>query len=453
MSIGCAGIPVRAWFSRLLLAGLSVVVSSACQGAASSQNGERSGTSARAAKPREVRVVPSVEEQLVRTIAVTGTLAAEDQVTLSLKVTGRLDQLFVDLGSRVSKGQVIARLVPTDFTLRVSQADAALEQARARLGLSADSDGQQLDAENTAVVRQARAVLDEARLTLERTRTFVERGITARAELDAADAAFKVADSRYQDALEEVRNRQALLDQRRTELELARQALKDSSLTAPLDGVVRERQATPGQYLAAGSPVVTIVRMHPLRLRLAVPEREATSVRVGQDVRVTVEGDTTVHTGRVARVSPAIDETSRTLMVEAEVPNAHAELRPGSFANAEVVTAAQERAVLVPASAIVTFAGVDKVLTVEKGRAVEKRITTGRRSGDRVEIVSGLSAGESVILQPGNLIEGETVTVANAVSESKELKEPTLQESRESVVKESKESKENSKESRQASRR
>jgi RND family efflux transporter MFP subunit len=160
-----------------------------------------------------------------------------------------------------------------------------------------------------------------------------------------------------------------------------------------------------------------------------------------------------VHTGRVARVSPAIDETSRTLMVEAEVPNAHAELRPGSFANAEVVTAAQERAVLVPASAIVTFAGVDKVLTVEKGRAVEKRITTGRRSGDRVEIVSGLSAGESVILQPGNLIEGETVTVANAVSESKELKEPTLQESRESVVKESKESKENSKESRQASRR
>jgi RND family efflux transporter MFP subunit len=362
---------------------------------------------------RDVQVTPAVVDQLVRTIAVTGTLAAEEQVTLSLKVTGRLEQLSVDLGSHVEKGQVIARLAPTDFVLRVNQAQAALRQARARLGLDPAGTNDHVDVEKTALVRSAKAVLDEAKLTQSRSATFVEEGISARAELDKADAALKVADSQYQDAIEEVRNRQAILEQRRTELELARQALRDSALTAPLGGMVRERQASIGQYLAAGSPVVTIVRVHPLRLRAAVPEREAQSVRVGQHVRVTVEGDSTEHLGRVARVSPAIDEASRSLMIEAEVPNPGAQLRPGSFANAEIVTAAADKAVLVPSSALVTFAGVDKVLVVKAGKAVEKRVTTGRREGDRVEIVSGVVAGEQVVVRPGNLVEGAAVRVAN----------------------------------------
>ena len=352
----------------------------------------------------------------VRAVSVTGTLAAEEQVTLSLKVTGRLSELFVDLGSRVTRGQVVARLAPTDFTLRVQQAQAARRQARARLGLTPEGSDTAVDPEKTGVVRQAKAVLDEAKLTRDRAETFVSQGIGTRADLDAAEAALQVADSRHQDAFEEVRNRQAVLEQRTSELELAEQALRDTSLGSPLDGVVRERHVTVGQYLAAGSPVATIVRMHPLRLRVAVPEREAQAIRLGQVVRVTVEGDEQVYEGRVARVSPAIDEATRTLMVEAEVPNARALLRPGSFANAEIVMAGGESAVLVPTSAIVTFAGVDKVLVVKDGKVSERRVTTGRREQGRTEIVSGLSAGEPVIVQPGNLVEGEAVRIAGNAS-------------------------------------
>jgi RND family efflux transporter MFP subunit len=387
----------------------------ACRNAASARDREASGPNrpeGTGRTPRPVQVTQATEDRIVRTIAVTGTLAAEEQVTLSFKVTGRLQELYVDLGSRVTKGQVIGRLVPTDFSLRVSQAEAALQQARARLGLAPNATSSAVDPESTAIVRQAKAVLDEAQLTKDRTETFVKRGITARAELDAAEAALKVADGRYQDALEEVRNRQALLDQRLTELELARQALRDSSLTSPLDGIVRERQATAGQYLAAGSPVVTIVRMHPLRLRAQVPERDAPSVRLNQEVRVTLEGDPATHQGRIVRISPAIDETTRTLMIEAEVPNPGGDLRPGSFANAEIVTSSQDTAILVPSSSIVTFAGVDKVLVVKDGRAAEKRVTIGRRAGSSVEIVAGLTAGEQVIIEPGNLVEGQAVSVA-----------------------------------------
>ncbi|HEX6210176.1 MAG TPA: efflux RND transporter periplasmic adaptor subunit [Methylomirabilota bacterium] len=359
-----------------------------------------------------MEVVAATEDRLVRTISVTGTLAAEEQVTLSMKVAGRLGELTVDLGSRVTAGQVLARLVPTDFNLRVSQSQAALQQARARLGLPLEGDDDHVDPEETGVVRSAKALLEEARLTRERAATFVERGIAAKATLDSADAGLQVAESRYQDALEEVRNRQAVLQQRRTELELARQALRDSSLTSPLDGAVRERHVSVGQYLAAGAPVVTIVRMHPLRLRAAVPERDATLVRVGHEVLVSVEGDRTEYRGRIVRVSPAIDESSRTLMVEAEVPNPEHALRPGSFANTTIVTTTSDTAVLVPSSSLVTFAGVDKVLVVRDGRAAEKRVTTGRREQARVEILDGLAAGEEVILAPGNLVEGAPVRVA-----------------------------------------
>src|SRR5262249_32892853 len=155
---------------------------------------------------------------------------------------------------------------------------------------------------------------------------------------------------------------------------------------------------------------------HPLRLRLAVPERDATMVRVNQPVRVRVEGDPQTHEGRIARVSPAIDEATRTLLLEAEVPNPQSQLRPGAFANAEIVVQPQEKATGVPASAIVTFAGVDKVLVVQDGKSVEKRVNTGRREHDRVEIVTGLERGEQVVVDPGNLVGGERVSIVDAAN-------------------------------------
>jgi RND family efflux transporter MFP subunit len=364
--------------------------------------------------PRAVEVIPAIEAPIERTISVTGTLAAEDQVTMAFKVAGRLERLDVDLGSAVEAGAVLATLAPTDFVLRTSQANAALQQARARLGLPVDGSDETIDIEGTAVVRQARAVLDQAKLTRDRAASMFRDGIGSQADLDAAEAGFRVAEGRYQDAIEEVRNRQALLVQRRTELELARQAQADSQLTAPFTGRIRERHATPGQYLSTGSSVVTLVKVNPLRLRLSISERESGAVRVGQTVRVTLEGDSTVHVGRIARISPAIEEASRTLSVEAQVANPTGALRPGAFANAEVVTDARESSLLIPATAIVSFAGVEKVFVVTEGKAAERRVTTGRREAERVEVLAGLKVGESVVVSPGNLVDGESVSVTAA---------------------------------------
>lgn len=363
------------------------------------------------ASGRQVKVARAEQGQLAREVTVTGTLAAEEEVTVSAKVSGRVGEIYVDLGARVRRGQVLARLEPEEFDLRVSQAEAAAEQARVRLGLQPEvADPSAIQAEDTALVKEAEAVLEKARLTQDRMTSLYEQGLVPKSQLDDAVAGYRVADARYQDALEEVRNRQAQLRQRYAELEIARQQQEDSILVSSLNGAVQERLITRGQYLSDGAPAFRLVNSHPLRLRLAVPERDSGGIRVGQKVRVQLEGDSASYFGRVARMSPAISSDNRTLAVEAEIPNEQGLLRPGSFARAAIVIESADTAILVPKECLVSFAGVDKVIAVQENKAVEKRVRTGRRSGELVEIVEGLQAGEEVVISPGNLVNGDPVT-------------------------------------------
>src|SRR5258705_13118408 len=230
-------------------------------------------------QPRQVKTVKVTEIPIGETVTVNGTLAAYDRTTISVKVPGRLQTISIDLGSVVHKGQVIGQLEQQDYKLRVQQAEAGLAQARARLGLSPDGADDRVTAEETGTVRQAKAVLEDAKLKRDRAAKLVQQGVIPHAEFDTVESEYKVALSRYQDSLEEIRNRQGLLAQRRSELALARQQLADTIVYAPLEGVVQEKKASVGEYLAAGAPIVDIVRIDPLRLRVDVPERESHSIR------------------------------------------------------------------------------------------------------------------------------------------------------------------------------
>ena len=359
---------------------------------------------------RQVKTVQVAETPIGETVTVNGTLAAYDQTTVGTKVAGRLQSISVDFGTVVRKGQAIAKLEPQDYQLRVQQAEAALAQARARVGLSPEGGDDRVTLDQTGTVREAKAVLEESKAKRDRAARLINQGIIPKAEMDTADADYKVATSRYQDAVEEIRNRQGLLAQRRSELNLARQQLADTILYAPMTGVVQEKRASTGEYLAAGAPVVDIVQIDPLRLRVDVPERESHKIHTGQSVRVTVEGDPDAYLGTVKRLSPSISQQNRVLSVEADVRN-NGHLKPGAFVKAEIVTDQASTAATVPASAIVTFAGIEKVITIEGGKAVEKVVMTGRRGEDWVEIKSGINVGQAVIVNPGNLQSGQAVAV------------------------------------------
>jgi RND family efflux transporter MFP subunit len=362
---------------------------------------------------REVRLVKVAAQQLGRTVHVSGTLAADEQVTVSVKVAGRLASIGVDLGSVVTRGQAIAQIEATDYQLRVEQAASALAQARAQLGLAPDGDDVEIDLSQTSLVREAQASYDEARANLDRARSLVDQRMIAVADFDTAKATFVRAESAVAKARDEIRNRQAALRQRSFELRAARQQLADTVVRAPLDGIVHERHALAGEYLAAGSSVATVVSVDPLRLRVEIPERDAALVRAGQTVRIHVDGDARegrMQTGKVVRLAPALNEQSRSLAIEAEVANS-GQLRPGSFARAEILVDDASAVPVVPASAVVSFAGIDKVIAVAGGKAVEKPIAVGRRDERWVEVVSGVALGDAVVVEPGNLQQGQPVRV------------------------------------------
>ncbi|MET0556634.1 MAG: efflux RND transporter periplasmic adaptor subunit [Vicinamibacteria bacterium] len=377
--------------------------------------GGSKGKDKAAAQPRAVKTARAAEVQLGRSVVVSGTLAAHNRATVATKVPGRLQVLNVDLGSRVEKGQILAQVAPTDYALRVQQAEAALAEARARIGLGPGEEDR-VDPQQTGTVRQAAAVLEEARQSRERSARLASEGLIAQAERDASEAAYKVAESRYQDALDEIRGRSATAGQRRVDLAVAQQQLSDTSVKAPFAGVVEQKRANVGEYMAAGAPLLDLVSVDPLRFKAEVPERDAGSVRAGQGVRVSAEGVTREYAGTIARLSPTISERNRVLVVEADIPN-DGGLRPGTFVRAQIVTDATSRGVTIPSRALVTFAGIQKVFLVREGKAVEKAVTAGQRTDEWTEIASGVSAGDEVVVDPGNLRTGEAVASSEMPAE------------------------------------
>lgn len=363
-----------------------------------------------AGPPREVSLVPVIAKGLEQRLRVTGTLAADEQVTVASKVPGRLATLRVDLGSAVRQGQALAELETHDYKLRVEQAESALAQARALLGLGPQDSEDALKLEETATVKLAQATLEEARIQLKRTRALTTQGLLPKAELDSAQASYLRAESNVQNAREQVQNRLAVVHQRRSELALAEQQLSETAIVSPLTGVVQERKVNPGEFLTAGAPLLTVVRINPLRLRTEVPERDAPQVKVGQVVRFQLDGQDTRYEGRIARVAPALREQSRVLTVEAEIPNP-GDLRAGSFVRAEIIVNAQQAGLVVPEEAVVSFAGLDKVLTVADGKAVEKLVKLGRKQAGLVEVLEGVTEGLEVVRSPGSLQQGMPVVV------------------------------------------
>lgn len=330
------------------------------------------------ATARPVRVVRAELRPMEHLVRVTGTLSPHDKATVAAQVAGQIEQNRVDVGDRVKEGQEMALIDTTlyEALVRASAANLAKATASATNAERNLKRVQDLQKEKIASISELDAAVAQAG--------------AARAEVKAAEAA---------DAI-------------------ARLNLERSLVKAPFDGAVAERIAGVGDYVAVGTPIIRLVKTDPLRLRLEVPERESSVVRVGQVVRVTVEGDTNIYSGRLARIAPAIREADRTLQVEADVPN-QGGLRAGLFVRSDIIVDEKEEAVSVPTNAIITFAGIEKVVVVKDGKAAEKTVATGRRGAGWVEIISGLGAGEAVVLEPAGLRTGQAVSIESQVETSK----------------------------------
>lgn len=406
MMPSCSSLPVRKPLdfhpARLVGVLLALAGVLGCTSATPAPDAPKAGKAARAELPvlraEVLTVQPVVWPTIVRT---QGSLVADEVAVVGAKVAGRVEEVLCDLGDVVRQGQPLARLDRSDFQLQVLLAEAQLAQARAALGLQERDPVERLDPQSAPPVREAKAVWEEARTRLARLRQLqtLARNTVTQEEIDQAEAAEAAAAARHAAAINAVREKIAQVGVQASTLEVARQHLADTVVVAPFDAVVQERHVAPGTFVQVGSPLVTLARTSRLRFRGTMPERHAHRLALGQEVVLRIEGVAQPRQAAVTRISPALDELTRSLTFEAVLDNADGSLRSGLFAEADVVVDPQATALVVPRSAVVRFAGAEKVWKVVAGKTQEQLIQTGRQDAQWLEVLSGLSAGDQVLVE------------------------------------------------------
>ncbi len=346
--------------------------------------------------PVEVRAASVSTRQVQRVVEAVGTLYPYDEVVISAEIDGPLQQVSADLGDAVQEGQVLARISDEEQRYLLAQTEAQLRQALEKLGLK-NADEKVRDIRETPEVRRAQADLFDAEQRFKRVRELVDKRIGSQQDLDQADARFKSMQATYDSTLNQTRNLIQDVERSKASLDLQRKKLRDTTVRAPFAAHVKERQATTGQYVRANTPLFTLVKIDPIRLRVEVPERMAPWVKEGQSSEITVEAFANrTFQGKIWRISPTVDPSKRTFLVEALIQNPASELKPGSYAKARVKTSRFEQINLVPFRAVNYVLGSYKAYVLNGDLVEAREVKLGDRFDQDVEVIEGLRAGERV---------------------------------------------------------
>jgi len=325
-----------------------------------------------------------------------GSLFPDEEATLGIKVEGRVFQTHVDLGDVVQAGDVLITIDQDDFKLRVKHAEALLTQTRSAVGLLPGNPIEKLVPENSPPVREQRAAWDEAISNLDRARVLHQKKVMGQSEFDLTISLERVAAARYTSALNGVREKIANISVQQALLDLAQEDLNNTVLKASYSAVVQKRLVAPGSYIKMGDPLLVLVRIDQLRYRGSVPERLATLVEVGQPIELDIESMPPEKT-KITRISPFLNQVSRSLLFEATVDNSDRRLRAGLFAEGEITVDPDQTAVVVPMSSVVQFAGTEKVWKVVDGQVKMQEVLLGEQRGEQIRILEGLKPGDIIL--------------------------------------------------------
>jgi RND family efflux transporter MFP subunit len=364
-----------------------------------------------------------------RTVEGVGTLHAFEEIAISARVEGRVRTLRFDVADRVKPGQLLLEIDPTDYELSVEQAERGLRVELAKLGLT-EIPGPNFDPTHVPLAEQGRVRMENTRAKYERVMTLAGQGAVSPEERGNATSDYLAAKAEYANKLLDVTVGLATIKMKQTSLAVARQQLKDTKVIVPTptlavpdaaDGVVyavTHRDVAEGTLVRPGTEVCKLVLDQTLKLRVPVPERYSAEVRPGQKALVNTAAFTRPSGGTVTRVSPAVEPTTRTFEVEVQVPNPKGELKSGSFAKAAILTRLESEAATVPLSALVSFAGVNKVFLIEGGLAREVRVTTGVATTEWIEITQpALPRGAAVVTSGQTVLADQSPVVVRAASD------------------------------------
>lgn len=319
-----------------------------------------------AARVLKVRTHVVRPEPLVERLATTGTLRANEQVEITSEIAGKAVAIFFDEGSRVAAGQVLLKI-----------------------------DDAELTAERQRILHQ----LELAERREARQRQLLAEGVQSQQDYDFALSQLNVL---------------------RSELRLVEAQLEKTEIRAPFAGTLGLRYVSLGSYLSPQTRIASLQDVDPIKIDFSVPEKYAQQVRLGGKISFRVGGVETPFTGEIYAVEPSVDRETRSLLLRARSPNPGGRLLPGAFADVEVAVREVADALAVPNLAVIPELGGKKVFVYEDGKAQPRRVETGARSAEQVEITAGLEPGDRVIvsaiqqLRPGLTVELEDSELEDA---------------------------------------
>jgi membrane fusion protein, multidrug efflux system len=303
------------------------------------------GAAAGRATPVSVRVVEAGDLQV--TLRASANLRAREQVDVVPKQGGLLARILVEEGARVSAGQELGRLDDAEWVLQAEQSEA-----------------------------RSRAAQD----AVERARALAELDLISQQEVERLASDARVAEA---------------------EVGLARLRVENAVIRAPFSGTITHRYVERGQQVTTSAPAFGIADLDRLEAQIAIPEREAARVQVGQTARVILqEGADPVATGRVERIRPVVDAASGTVQVTIAVAANAGEvaLRPGQFVNVDVITETLQDRITLPRTAVLVDGAAPRVFIIQEDVAIEREVTLGYSRGDQVEIRTGVEPGDTVVV-------------------------------------------------------
>lgn len=345
--------------SCILAAAVGIALLSACESA--DEAAKAASSAPVASKPAVIPIATAtaIARQVSTVVRATGTFVADESSDMTPQVSGQVVATPVNVGDRVTAGQVIVRLDDRDARLRLDQVQASLQQA--------DAQAQHARAEAT------------------RYRKLEQRGLISPSEIERLTT--------------QVATAEAAVAQVRAQVASAQKALDDTAVRAPFSGHVSARPVAAGEYVTPASKVSTIVRIQPIKLELQVPQSDAVKLGTGMPVHAELAAYPGVtFKGSVSALNVAIDPSSRAMTVEARFPNADARLTPGMFGSAQVHLPATEPAVFVPAAAVIKIAGgtSSAVYVIEENKAQVRVVQLGEERDGMIRVHAGLRGGESL---------------------------------------------------------
>ncbi len=353
------------------------------------------------AKEKSVEAAPTVtvqvgaaENQAIdRKVVAEATLYALEQAAIVPKITAPVKKFYVEKGSRVHAGQLLAELENSDLIASEQESQGTLSQAEVSY--------QQAIQKAEQDRRLAKETLDAAQKLYDARQELYKQGAASAKDVDDANVALIQARNAYDTSQKQLdlKVAEAQLEAAKAHSAGAEASVSYSKIVSPIDGVVTDRPVYPGEMASNSGPIITVMNISQVVARAHIDQQQAAQLKVGDPATISVPGQPGALKGKVSLVSPALDANSTTVEVWVQAPNLGERMNPGTNVQVQMVAQSVPHAIVIPAEALLTSPdGETSVIILDTdNKPQKKKVTVGIRDGDNVQITKGLQGGERVV--------------------------------------------------------